>query len=615
MNAESVSGVRRLRPAQFVRLAVGLMLAGCVVLTGARPILAQGGDITITVEEVDTSNFPTVRVSLGVRDQNGVPVPDLAEGGFEIIEDGVETHRPASVNTEENPDAHVSLAIVIDMYRTMEGSPIETAQEATRDLLSDLLDQPNDPDRAAFVGVHRDLSTEPTDLEEDYEVPFTNDRNRLLNVINFLHERLETQGPGTPLYDAVIKAIRMAEDTEPLGRRALIVMTDGQDRGSVSKDSDTIQRASEAHIPVFTVGLSNSSLDEQYLLRLAENTGGAYQAAETPDDFSPLFSNVLTALRTQYVLVYQSSLPEDGRTHNVLVRVRTPTQTEAVQEYRMDTPAGLTGETEEEPSPTSEASEATQTPEPEPGTEDADEEEDWFTVIQDWVQDNTLLAILALVAIGLLFLALVVVVIIIVRRRGEGEEGLPPLEVPSYPAAPPPAFEAGADEAGTWGAHETEFAGAVPPPRQETVAEGPPPFSATPSEPHERPPAPPPFGQQPFRPSPADRTRILRREPKMRVVGLLIERDHPENRLDVAKPMVKVGRSQDNDLVIDHNTVSRQHAAIKLEEDRFRLYDLGSTNGTFVGEERIREPVTLEDGATVSFGEKTFIFKVISLKT
>jgi pSer/pThr/pTyr-binding forkhead associated (FHA) protein len=101
----------------------------------------------------------------------------------------------------------------------------------------------------------------------------------------------------------------------------------------------------------------------------------------------------------------------------------------------------------------------------------------------------------------------------------------------------------------------------------------------------------------------------------MRVVGLLIERDHPENRLDVAKPMVKVGRSQDNDLVIDHNTVSRQHAAIKLEEDRFRLYDLGSTNGTFVGEERIREPVTLEDGATVSFGEKTFIFKVISLKT
>ena len=620
MNARGMSGVGpgdqlRFRATRCIRLAVGLLLAGCVALMGAQPALAQGGDITVTVEEVDTSDFPTVRVRLGVRDQNGVPVPDLVEDNFEIVEDGIQTHRPVAVNTEENPDAQVSLAIVIDMYRTLEGNPIETAQEATRNLLSDLLDQPNDQDRAAFIGVHRDLSTDPAEIDEEYEVPFTNDRNRLLNVINFLHERLETQGPGTPLYDAVIKAIRMAEASEPMGHRALIVMTDGEDRESVSEDSDTIQRASEAHIPVFTVGLSNSALDEQYLRRLAENTGGTYHTAETPDDFSPLFSNVLTTLRSQYLLTYESGLAEDGQTHNVLVRVRTPTQTEGVQEYRMETPGGLAEEpeTEEEAAPTSEPGDDTPTAEPEPETEGQDEDDDLIQNIQDWVQDNTLLAILGVAAIGLLFLALVVVVIIVIRRRGEAQEGMPPPEVPSYPVTPPPSFEAEPDEAGTLGAPGPDFAetGSGSP---HTVAEGAPPFGESASELPERPPAAPPFPQPEFQPSRADRTRILRREPQMPVVGLLIERDHPEHRLDVAKPVVTVGRSRENDLVVDHNTVSRQHASIKLEDDQFHLYDLGSTNGTFVEDDQVRAPVPLEDGVTVRFGEKAFIFKVIPLK-
>jgi VWFA-related protein len=577
----------------------------------------------VAVEDVDTSGFPTVTVRLGVRDQNGVPVSDLAEEDFEIVEDGTQTHEPVTVNTEENPDAQVSLAIVIDLYKTMAGAPIETAQEATRNLLADLLDQPNDQDRAAFIGVHRDLSTDPDEIDEEHEVPFTNDRNRLLNVINFLHERLETQGPGTPLYDAVIKALHLTEASEPMGHRALIVMTDGADRGSVNEDSDTIQRASEAHIPVFTVGLSNSALDEQYLRRLAENTGGEYHTAETPDDFSPLFSNVLTTLRSQYVLTYESGLPEDGQAHNVLVRVRTPTGTEGVQEYRMETPGGAAEPPEDEPeeesaatSASPESAEATATPESGGGNEGEDDG-DWIETVQDWVQENTLLAILGVAAVGLLFLALVVVVIIVIRRRGQGptgyEEGRPSPEIPSYPETPPPGFGAEPDEAGTWGAPGTEFAGGETGFPQETVAEGAPPFGATPSEPPEMPPSPVP--QPGFEPSAPDRTRILRREPQMPIVGLLIERDHPEHRLDIARPAVTIGRSQENDLVVDHSTVSRQHAQIKLEDGQFRVYDLGSTNGTFVGDQRVREPVALEDGATVRFGEKAFIFKVISLET
>jgi pSer/pThr/pTyr-binding forkhead associated (FHA) protein len=97
----------------------------------------------------------------------------------------------------------------------------------------------------------------------------------------------------------------------------------------------------------------------------------------------------------------------------------------------------------------------------------------------------------------------------------------------------------------------------------------------------------------------------------MPVVGLLIDRQRTNRRFDVAKPVVTIGRAQTSDVVIDDATVSRQHATIKWEDNRFRVYDLGSSNGTFVGEQRVREPVDLADGALVRFGAVELVFKVV----
>jgi len=603
------------RLARWRRSLLSLILTTCLLQSGILGTAAQGTDVTVTVEELDISSLPAIRVRTSVRDQNGVPVSGLTAENFEIIEDGQAAFRPTSVDTDSNPSAQVSLAIVIDMYRTLQGEPIEAAQQATRDLLTDLLDQPNDADRAAFVGVRQGLSTDPGVIDESYEVPFTADRNALLNVINFLHERIQTSGPGTPLYDAVIKAIRMAEATEPVGHRAVIVMTDGQDRGSVSEDSDTIQRASNARTPVFAVGLSNSGLDEQYLSRLAENTGGTYQAANTPDDFSRLFSNVLSMLRTQYILTYESRLPEDGQMHSVLVRVRTPTQLEGFQEYRVEMPAAPIEEVEEatqDDAPTSEPSSATPVPEPEP-------EPAWegaLASIRTWIQDNVLLAALAVGAVGLLFLALVIVVIFLGRRRRAGADEAAILETPEYPSGQPVDFgfePGGVGPTAGFGPDVADY-GTAPaqPPRMDQA----PAYGTAPAQPFGVPAAPSPtVSQDGLQPSQEDRTRILDRAPKMPVVGLLMDRDYPTQRLDIAKPTLVVGRSQESDLVVDHNTVSRQHATIKLEGEQFYLYDMASTNGTFVNDEQIHEPTALVDGMTVRFGERAFIFKVISLES
>jgi len=72
-------------------------------------------------------------------------------------------------------------------------------------------------------------------------------------------------------------------------------------------------------------------------------------------------------------------------------------------------------------------------------------------------------------------------------------------------------------------------------------------------------------------------------------------------------------RAPGNHRVVDHPTVSRQHATIKLEGEEYRVYDLGSGNGTFVQDQRVRDPIVLQDGEMVRFGEVEFIFKRVSL--
>lgn len=72
-------------------------------------------------------------------------------------------------------------------------------------------------------------------------------------------------------------------------------------------------------------------------------------------------------------------------------------------------------------------------------------------------------------------------------------------------------------------------------------------------------------------------------------------------------PTVRVGRSTESDILVDHGSVSKGHAEFFLEDDGIKLMDLGSTNGTFVNNRKL-EPkkatkVIADD--TVRFGRAT----------
>src|SRR5262245_30809527 len=60
-------------------------------------------------------------------------------------------------------------------------------------------------------------------------------------------------------------------------------------------------------------------------------------------------------------------------------------------------------------------------------------------------------------------------------------------------------------------------------------------------------------------------------------------------KLDLSRPVTKIGKKEDNDLVLDEKTVSRNHVEIVQTEDSYLLKDLGSTNGTYINDIRVKE--------------------------
>ncbi len=85
-------------------------------------------------------------------------------------------------------------------------------------------------------------------------------------------------------------------------------------------------------------------------------------------------------------------------------------------------------------------------------------------------------------------------------------------------------------------------------------------------------------------------------------------RDPGGQQHDLDKDIVTIGRAIENDIVVTSKRVSREHAHIRREGRKLLLEDLGSTNGTFLNDERVVAPLELRDGDQVAVGEVVFTF-------
>jgi pSer/pThr/pTyr-binding forkhead associated (FHA) protein len=71
---------------------------------------------------------------------------------------------------------------------------------------------------------------------------------------------------------------------------------------------------------------------------------------------------------------------------------------------------------------------------------------------------------------------------------------------------------------------------------------------------------------------------------------------------------IVIGRAVENDVVITSKRVSREHACVRREGWRVMLEDLGSTNGTYLNDERVMSPMSLHDEDRIKIGDVVFTF-------
>lgn len=77
--------------------------------------------------------------------------------------------------------------------------------------------------------------------------------------------------------------------------------------------------------------------------------------------------------------------------------------------------------------------------------------------------------------------------------------------------------------------------------------------------------------------------------------------------------VVRIGRTEENDIVLEDAQVSRHHATISQKTAGYDLQDLNSSNGTFLNGNRIVEPQTLKEGDQIQIGSTTLVFRWTSI--
>jgi hypothetical protein len=96
-----------------------------------------------------------------------------------------------------------------------------------------------------------------------------------------------------------------------------------------------------------------------------------------------------------------------------------------------------------------------------------------------------------------------------------------------------------------------------------------------------------------------------------RHLAVLIDRSRPQRTYSLDGTMA-IGRGRDNQIILDHPTVSRKHAWLDMQGDECWLFDIGSTNGTYVNNQPVRDTRRLQHGDVVRFGEAEFVFAEVS---
>ncbi|HEX8799627.1 MAG TPA: VWA domain-containing protein [Terriglobales bacterium] len=272
----------------------------------ASPPPVQNSDpdeqLTTIVKQVDEVN-----VVFTVTDKRGKFVNDLTKDDFHVIDDNKPAQSIRSFRSETNLPLRV--ALLVDASNSIRDR-FKFEQEAAIEFLNQIIHQ---QDQAFVLGF---------DTTPEVTQNFTNNTEALSRGVRMLRP-----GGGTAMYDAIYYACRdeiMAKDKSNIEtRRAMILLSDGDDNQSRVSREEAVEMAQKAEVIIYTISTNSSGMrlkGDKVLEHFAEETGGRAFFPFKVQDVSDAFLQIQDELRSQYAVSYKpADLEANGKYHAIQI--------------------------------------------------------------------------------------------------------------------------------------------------------------------------------------------------------------------------------------------------------------------------------------------------------
>ena len=256
-----------------------------------------------------------VQLPVSVVDRDGVPVIGLDQQHFEIYEGGVQQ----DISLFKHEDVPISIGLVIDNSGSMRNK-----RERVNSAALVFIREGNPEDETFIVNF---------DDEAYLEQDFTGSIGNLVDTL----ENVDTRGE-TALNDAIYLSIEHVEANGRMDKKAVLIVSDGEDNASKFGFNRIMERLREAEVTVYVIGLlelndqrgglfrrSPSSRAKRELRQIAESTGGQAYFPESLDEVEELCRRVARDLRNHFTLGYNPiNRAFDGTWREVEVKVNAP---------------------------------------------------------------------------------------------------------------------------------------------------------------------------------------------------------------------------------------------------------------------------------------------------
>jgi Ca-activated chloride channel homolog len=268
-------------------------------------------------------NTDLVQLHVRVIDRNNRPINDVPQNAFRVFEDGA----PQPIENFSREEVPISYGLAVDTSGSLR-SQLQSVIDAGKSIIG-----ANKPGDETFLV--RFISSDKIETVQD----FTDNKDLLMDGLDSFY----VEGGQTAVIDAVylsaehVSQYRKGDDGDRR-RRALIVITDGEDRNSFYKQEQLFARLREEDVQIFVIGFVNELDKEAGLIRksprekavqlinkLATETGGRAFFPESLSDLPEIANEIIRDLRTQYVIAYNpTNKAQDGTYRAIKVTVDQP---------------------------------------------------------------------------------------------------------------------------------------------------------------------------------------------------------------------------------------------------------------------------------------------------